>query len=87
MTYALREARAHATQPLPAQIARLIALIAPFAAGFPSHSFHEPFHARGVLSPQRVKVSPIRPGAATTFDLDQTRPSITKQGLGDPTYR
>ena len=34
-----------------------MALIAPFAAGFPSHSFHEPFHARGVLSALRVKVS------------------------------
>jgi hypothetical protein len=56
MTYALREACACATQPLPAQIARLTALTTPFAVGFPGHPFHESFHARGVLSPLHVKI-------------------------------
>ncbi len=42
---ALREACAHATQALPAQIAGLMALTAPFAVGFSGLPFHEPFHA------------------------------------------
>ena len=46
MIYALREARAHAAQALPAQIARRMALTAPFAVAFPGHPFHEPFHAK-----------------------------------------
>jgi hypothetical protein len=39
-----------------------MALTAPFAVGFPGHPFHEPFHAKGVLLPLWVKVSPIGAG-------------------------
>ena len=75
MTYALREARAYAIPPLAAQIARLMALTAPFAVGFPGHPFHEPFHARGVLSPLCVKVSPVG-----TFHLRLLRPGWADLG-------
>ena len=45
MTYALREACAHATAPLPAQTAGRTTLKALIALEFRSHPFHDPFHA------------------------------------------
>jgi hypothetical protein len=46
MTYALREAREYAAQPLPAQTARRIAPHALIPLEFRGPSFHDPFHAR-----------------------------------------
>jgi hypothetical protein len=45
MTYALREACAHATRPLPAQTAQQKALKALIPLEIYSVSFHDPFHA------------------------------------------
>ena len=45
MTYALREAREYAAQPLPAQTTWRITLEALIALEFRGHSFHDPFHA------------------------------------------
>jgi hypothetical protein len=45
MTYALREAREYAAQPLPAQTARRLALHALIPLEFRCPSFHDPFHA------------------------------------------
>jgi hypothetical protein len=44
-TYALREAREYAAQPLPAQTARRIALHALIPLELRDPSFHDPFHA------------------------------------------
>ena len=45
MTYALREACAHATRPIPAQTARQMAPEALTQLEIYSVSFHDPFHA------------------------------------------
>ena len=45
MTYALREAREYAAQPLPAQTAQRIALHALIPLEFRGLSFHDSFHA------------------------------------------
>jgi hypothetical protein len=45
MTYALREACARATKPLPAQTARRMAPEALIPLEIYSVSFHDPFHA------------------------------------------
>jgi len=45
MTYALREAREYAAQPLPAQTARRLAPHALIPLEFRGPSFHDPFHA------------------------------------------
>jgi hypothetical protein len=53
MTYALREAREYAAQPLPAQTARRIALHALVPLEFRGPSFHGPFHAACTRSASR----------------------------------
>jgi hypothetical protein len=53
MTYALREAREYAAQPLPAQTARRIALHALIPLEFRGPSFHDPFHAACTPSASR----------------------------------
>ena len=53
MTYALREAREYAAQPLPAQTARRLALHALIPLEFRGPSFHDPFHAACTRSASR----------------------------------
>ena len=53
MTYALREAREYAAQPLPAQTAQRIALHALIPLEFRGPSFHDPFHAACTRSASR----------------------------------
>jgi nitrite reductase/ring-hydroxylating ferredoxin subunit len=67
MTYALREACSHTTQPPPAQTARQIVPEALIALEFHGHSFHDPFHATSggrLTNPQGQPLpdTPHRPG-------------------------
>jgi hypothetical protein len=50
MTYALRGARDLVASALPAWIARIVALTALAALGLSKDPFHEPFHARSLVS-------------------------------------
>ena len=55
-----------------------MALIAPFAVGFPGHPFHEPFHARGVLLPLCVKVSAVGAGRCNPSGAALDSPSLVR---------
>ena len=78
MTYALREACAHATRPLPASAARRIATEALIALEFRGYSFHDPFHATIAGDRLSLQAEPVwmEPRRANLLLLSQWHPKV-----------